>query len=332
MGIKQDKEYNPYVKEQLKNIEESWGDSQRNRENMIRTGIKSLDELFYGIDPSGELIAIQGQEKNRKTTLAVNWIVNMALDEFNREKHIVVDTLESQMDFQRYRDTMIAMLMVKFLVEETNHRHGRCPVCGEKCRLLDKLSPEFFRYRRDKLDGRVKTDFNEALGYATAMLGRTNIMVYDGRIGQGQTRNLEKSRERWKRLAEEGRLDLLFIDHTQQYHIQGISSGDHFQHLNHVVDVVSTTITEHAFPVVLLAQVSKGSIMSASNPSEYQSSGGPKLSQEASVVITTKKSSNTSFDAIVGVSRVSGTAKVSFNKVDASSGFIIDKNAELSKI
>lgn len=327
-----EQEYDPFVKNQLDNIEDNWGDSERNREEMIRTGIKSLDELFYGIDPKGELIAIQGEEKNRKTTLAINWIVNMALDEFNRTKYIVVDTLESQMDYERYRDSMLSMLMVKFLIEETDHKHGNCPVCKGRCKLLDKLSPEFFRYRRDKLEGKAKSDFTTALNYGKAMLGRTNIMIFDGRVGQGQTRNLELSRQRWKDLASKDMLDLLIIDHSQQYHIKGISSGDHFAHLNHVVDVVSTTITEHGFPVVLLSQVSKGSVLDATNPADYQSSGGPKLNQESSVVITTQKSSNSAFSATVGVSRVSGTAKVEFKRVDEASGYILDKNSELEKI
>ena len=324
--------YEPRVAEQLDNIEESWGEAERNREQMIRTGIKSLDQLFYGIDTKGELIAIQGKEKHRKTTLAINWIVSMALDEHNRKQNIVIDTLESQMDYIRYRDSIIAMLMTKYMLEETHHKSHGCPICKGDCGLIGKLSPEFFKYRRDKLNKQQQKDFSDALSYAITVLKRTNISVYDGRIDQGNTRNLEDSVERWSRLAGEGLMDLLFIDHSQQYHIKGVSSGDHFSHLNIVVDAVSTAITQYSFPVILLSQVSKNSQLSASNPAEFQASGGAKLSQEASVVLSTSKDSNSSFTATVGVSRVSGIAKVTFKKVDPSSGYIIDRDAPLENI
>jgi hypothetical protein len=98
------------------------------------------------------------------------------------------------------------------------------------------------------------------------------------------------------------------------------------------VDTVSTAITQYGFPVVLLSQISKNSQLVASNPAEFQASGGAKLSQEAAVVISTEKDSNSSFTATVGVSRVSGVAKVSFKKVDPSSGYIIDRDADLESI
>lgn len=324
--------YNPLVKEQLDSIEESWGDAERNRKDMIRTGIKALDQLIYGIDTKGELIIVQGKEKDRKTTFVTNWIVSMALDLENRSKNIVVDTLESQMDYMRYRDAMISMLMTKQILEGTGHRYKGCSICKGDCQLLGKLSPEFFRYRRDKLTGEAVGDFAQALDYAKFVLSQTNIAIYDGRIGQGNTRDLLEARERWARLKQEDKLDLLFIDHSQQYSIQGVSAGDHFTHLNTVVEAVSTAITQYGFPVVLISQVSKNSTLKASSPAEYLASGGAKANQEASVVITTNKTSNASLTATIGTSRVSGTGKIQFNKVDPPSGWIVDKDAKLESI
>lgn len=324
--------YNPLVASQLDNLEESWGEAERNRDNMIRTGIKALDQLIYGIDSRGELIIIQGKEKDRKTTFVTNWIVSMALDTNNRKKNIIIDTLESQMDFMRYRDTMIAMLMTKQLVDSSEHNYKGCPICHGDCQILGKLSPEFFRYRRDKIDGKASDDFEKALEYAKYILRQTNIAIYDGRIGQGNTRDLTGSKERWAKLHGEGMLDLLVIDHSQQYSIPGISAGDHFTHLNTVVEAVSTAITQYGFPVVLLSQVSRGSTKGTQSPAEYLASGGAKGSQEAAVVITTNKTSNSSFVATVGTSRVSGTAKIQFSKVDPPSGWIIDKDAKLESI
>jgi len=324
--------YNPLVSAQLEDIESSWGDAERNRKNMIRTGIKALDQLIYGIDTKGELIIVQGKEKDRKTTFVTNWMVSMALDQENRSKYIVIDTLESQMDYMRYRDAMISMLMTKQILEGTGHRYKGCSLCRGDCQLLGKLSPEFFRYRRDKLTGEAVGDFVQALDYAKFVLSNTNISIYDGRIGQGNTRDLEEAKERWARLKHEDRLDLLFIDHSQQYSIRGVSAGDHFTHLNTVVEAVSTAITQYGFPVVLLSQVSKNSTQGAAGPEDYLASGGAKANQEASVVITTKKTSNAAFSATVGVSRVSGTAKIQFNKVDPPSGWIVDKDAKLESL
>ena len=324
--------YNPLVSAQLESIEESWGDAERNREGMIRTGIKSLDQLIYGIDSKGELIVVQGKEKNRKTTLVANWIVNMALDKDNRKKNVVIDTLESHMDYQRYRDTLIAMLMTKNLSEHTSHKYQGCPICRGNCELMGKLSPEFFRYRRDKLSEKPRVDFDNALEYAKYVLKNTNIAIYDGRIDQGNTRDLYGSRDRWVRLKQEGKLDLLFIDHSQQYMIQGVSAGDHFTHLNTVIELVSTTITQYALPIVLLSQISKNSQKDASSAAEFLATGGAKANQEAAVVITTEKVNNTSFTAHIGTSRVSGTGKIQFKKVDAPSGYIFDTNARLESL
>ena len=321
--------YNPLVSAQLDNIEESWGDSERNRDDMIRTGIKALDQLIYGIDSKGELIIVQGKEKNRKTTLVANWIVNMALDEHNRKKNIVIDTLESHMDYMRYRDTLLAILMTKNLGERTSHKHMGCPVCRGNCQILGKLSPEFFRYRRDKITGGALDDFNSSLEWAKYVLRNTNISIYDGRIDQGNTRDLPSSRDRWIKLKEEGNLDLLFIDHSQQYMISGVSAGDHFTHLNTVIETVSTTITQYAFPIVLLSQVSKNSQAGASSAAEFLATGGAKGNQEASVVITTEKVNNASFIAHIGTSRISGTGKIQFTKVDPPSGYILDTDARL---
>jgi len=323
--------YNPLIKNQLDNIEDSWGEPDYNREDMIKTGILSLDQLIYGIDSKGELIIVQGKEKNRKTTLVANWVVNMALDNNNRKKNIVIDTLESQMDYMRYRDTLIAMLMTKQLLE-AGHRHKMCPNCKGDCQLVGKLSPEFFRYRRDKLGKNATKDFNLALDYAKYILSQTNIAIYDGRIGQGNTRDLYESKNRWVSLREKGQLDMLVIDHSQQYMIPGVSAGDHFTHLNIVVELVSTTITQYGFPIVLLSQVSLGSSKGNVSPAEYLATGGAKGSQEASVVITTHKNTNASFTAVVGTSRVSGSGQITFNKVDPPSGLIIDTDAKLEQL
>jgi len=324
--------YNPKVASQLDNIEDSWGDAERNRTDMIRTGIRSLDQLIYGIDSKGELIVIQGKEKDRKTTFVANWMVNMALDKFNRKKSIVIDTLESQMDYMRYRDTMIAMLMTKYLVEKTSHKYKGCHICKGDCTVLGKMSPEFFRYRRDKLKDKALQDFELALDYAKSVLSETNMSIYDGRIGQGNTRDLEESVKRWADLRHSGDLDLLFIDHSQQYSIRGVSAGDHFTHLNTVVEAVSTAITRYSFPIVLLSQVSKNSTTGASSPADYLASGGAKANQEASVIITTNKLSNNAFVATIGTSRVSGTGKITFSKVDPPSGLIIDTDARLESL
>lgn len=310
------KEYNPLVKKHLENLEEEWGDPEVNKENVVSYGIKPFDAILYGINLDGELIVIQGEEKNRKTTVTLNVIKHIS--QTRPEINVVIDTLESSMNYARYRDSLISMLMTEHLMENTDHSNNICPICKGSCDLIGQLSPEAFKYKRDMFP---TLDFNKGLQYAIDILSKTNFRIYDGRLERGNTRNLKESLGRWRRLRDDNKMDLLVVDHVQQYQIDNVAYSEAYAKLETAVGEIGNFIGQYGVPVIMLTQVSLTSRRKAKSASDYMATGGAKANQEANVVFTSDRKARGKVDLILSYSRISGGGKVELD-LEPSSGLI----------
>src|SRR5512143_1794869 len=117
-----DRLYDPQrqtIRTLIKQCEQDWGDPVANRTLLLPTGLAPLDKAVYGLDTiNGEVLLIQGPEKQRKSTLVANIIVNYMLSAKPAGKPLtVIDTLESGMQPKRYRDLIISMVTTQLLFD-----------------------------------------------------------------------------------------------------------------------------------------------------------------------------------------------------------------------
>jgi len=281
--------YDPTIQALLDQCETDWGDPIKNRETLIPYGIKPIDMALYGIDPAGELIVVQGEEKNRKTTFVANVICNfMTWDRLKNKPMTNIDTLESGMRPPKYRDMLISIMATRYLISQGHRPHSYCPVCNSAtCRELG-ISPKFLKYNT-----RTKTQ-QEAIAYARDVMNTWPLLIHGASIKQGNTRNLQEaalgSRDkeaRWLRLMSEYGMQILVVDHGQQY-----QWGDTPTDYEKQVRSVSTTgdfVSQYGIACLLLSQVSLTSVREVKQGGgKLIAAGGSKYAQEANTVFSIK--------------------------------------------
>jgi len=301
--------YDPTIQTLLSQVEEDWGDPDVNREKLIPYGIKEFDKYLYGIDIiNGELILVLGKEKNRKTTFAINVLINYMTDETLQEKPVtVIDTLESGMTPTRYRDQMIANLATRWLISEGHFPKGACSECGADLCRQTNFSPEFLRYHN-----RTPAQLM-AINYAIETMASWPLYLFGANPSQGGTRNLLTSvkggqtmedtwHQDWKHLIasvpvleKESRWDymireygakIFIADHVQQYSFQ-TDITDYEKQLR-AVSAISDMVSFHQIAAIVLSQVSLTSVRdSRSGHGRQGAMGGSKLAQEANVALST---------------------------------------------
>lgn len=301
--------YNPNIKSLLQQTKDDWGDPEENRANLIPYGIDVFDKYLYGIDViNGELILIMGQEKRRKTTFAINVVVNfMTADSLDTKPVTVIDTLESGMTPVRYRDQLIANVASRWLIQEGHMPRGSCAECGaEKCRQLT-LTPEFLRFRERTPPQK------QAIDYAIDTMASWPLYIFGASPRQGGTRNLLTSVKggkfitdtwhhlwqqenlsmvdstkisRWEFMIEEFGAKIFLSDHVQQYSFDNEIS-DYEKQLR-AVSAISDAVSMHKIAALVLSQVSLGSVRaSQGGMGRIGAMGGSKLAQEANVAMST---------------------------------------------
>jgi len=279
--IEQEK-YNPDIKAHLENIKDRWGDPEENKMSLVKYGIKPLDKALWGIDTiSGELNVILGPEKQRKTTFAINILINIMMADMPKEKpFVVIDTLESGMHPNRYVDTLIANLASRWLMRQ-EHEKYECPVCKtDFCKRL-RLSPDFLRFK-DRTPDQL-----QAIDWAIAQMKSWPLFIYGATLFQGNTRILKSSAERWRVLQGEHNAKIYFIDHVQQYSFGFGLTSDYEKQLRAVAEV-GDFVAQYGTVVFLLSQVSLTSQREAREGiGRIGATGGQKAAQEANTIFAT---------------------------------------------
>jgi hypothetical protein len=305
--------YDPGIRALLNQTADDWGDPEENREFLVPYGIEPLNKYLYGIDiVNGELILVMGQEKRRKTTFAINIVVNYMTDEEHTNRPItVIDTLESGMTPVRYRDQLIANLASRWLLAEGHFARGSCSECGaDRCRQL-KFTPEFLRYH-------TRTPAQKlAIDYALDTMASWPLYIFGANPYQGGTRNLQtsvrggktvrdtwqhlwaseftptnvsipkvSSMARWEFLIKEFGAKIFVSDHVQQYSFANEIS-DYEKQLR-AVSAISDAVAVHKVAAIVLSQVSLTSVReSRTGQARLGAMGGSKLAQEANVAFST---------------------------------------------
>lgn len=302
--------YDPFLSSLLEQTKDDWGNPEENRKHLVPYGIKPFDRALYGIDiHNGELITVMGQEKQRKTTFAINIAINVMQAEKPPEKPlIVIDSLESGMHPARYRDQMIANVTSRIMLADGHRSLGGCPVCNtQHCAEL-VLSPEFLRY-----NNRSVTQA-EAISRAMEEMSTWPVLIFGANPYQGDTRSLAPSVSRpagvdrntwhydwlkekdagieelrkierisrWEWLKEEFDARIFITDHVQQYAFTG-EPNDYEKQLR-AVGAVGDFVAKWQVAVMMLSQVSLTSVRESKAGGKIRGLGGSKVSQEANVI------------------------------------------------
>lgn len=288
--------YNPGISAWVSKAEDDWGNAEENREHLVpfldrRWGMSLIDRTLYGINvKDGEIIGIQGIEKSRKTTFAANIVLNICMSGALPDGYrIAIDTLESGMPPERYRDVLISMVATRILLDDVWQDRlpgeGEARTGGRYKQLVERylsieglgITPEFLRYHTRSEQQMW------AIEQAKQIVSRFPIDLYGPGSATGDTRSLALSQERWKRIHEKRGVKLLVVDHVQQYH--GDTRLSDYQKLERAVDAIANWSTSHRGVAFILSQVSLTSVRQArEHGTAVTAKGGAKLSAEANVV------------------------------------------------
>jgi hypothetical protein len=287
-------EYDPTISSLLDLAQVRWENREENRDLLVRWGIPFLDKRLFGINTvDGELILIIGEEKQRKTTLVINTIVNIMTAEKPEVKpHTVIDTLESGMPPGRYTDQLVSNLASRYLME-IDHipaSMGKCQVCGDFCKEL-RLSPEHLNYLPLSSQQRV------AVTKAVAHMKEWPVDIWGAGMNQGDTRNLKNTvgdldqESRWIWSAENKGSKIFVIDHVQQYRFDDIVNSD-YEKLIRAVNSIGSFVAAYKTAVFLVSQISMWSMREAKAGGKAKASGGKKPHEEANVIIKSSYEDN----------------------------------------
>lgn len=312
--------YNPTIQALLDKASQDWADPEENRKSLVRYGIKALDKALYGINTTtGELNVILGPEKQRKTTLLLNILLNIQqdprLDDTTRPG-FVLDTLESGMNPERVRDSLVSMMATKKMMLDGHRYMERCPACDNaKCGILG-ISPEFLMY-----NNRSKHQ-QEAIDWAFEEMRKWRLHIYGAALRQGNTRSMKVATPRWTDLVKEG-YKIFASDHIQQYSFSDASFESDYEKQIQGVSRIAEFVAQNNTAFFLLSQVSLTSQRAAqSGTDRIRASGGQKGAQEANTILATEYTPGSGRMTIKLMdSRKAGRLDTSVELEDASGAF-----------
>lgn len=241
---------------------------------VLMTGIKQLDKWLGGLSPSS-LITVVGRMKQRKTTLVLNALLNMARD----------GRSVSVMMFENNRRMItahcVSMLAVEWLIENKLYGNG---IIGSDGAPLDIISPEaLYKFKgmiQDTWDAQRKQAVAEG-AKRFAALGEL-FRIYDRSQKGGalsDCHSITRVALRDKRLYE---CDVMALDHVQRVQVPN-ARGD-YEKMNVYSPYLEALAKEHE--ICLLALSQRTSDEDADGSYRSGSRGGNALDEAADHVIT----------------------------------------------
>lgn len=306
--------------------EDDWGTPEQNKSLLLPFGIEPIDLALYGMNTiDGEVILIQGPQKQRKTTFAVNIVVNYMMSPIPVTKPLtVIDTLESGMTTKRYRDTLLSVVATKLMIKDGHKVREFCPPCGTPtCRAVG-ITPDFLKF------GSKTNTHKLYIEAAKDVLKGWPLQIYGAGSGEGETRNLSAAvgggqvteRPRWKHLIDEFGAKVFVTDHLQQYSFADGFLSDYEKQIRTVASVSDVVASDHII-CLLLSQVSLTSIRDQQqNGGKLTASGGNKAAAESTSIFSVNYESGSGEMCItLEESRKAGAFSVYHKLEDASGAF-----------
>lgn len=253
-------------------------------------GIPHIDAAFpMGVKPlSPQFNYIQGPEGGRKTTFALNIVLNMLLSgTLPQGSKIAIDTLESGMTIERYLLIMRCIIATKIIIYEHYtgpqdsdtlwHLFNRplpekspseliTEIKGDHGRMACELKPDHIEGSYANLPNCRLTErqFN-AYERAGDVLSRLPIVVFgvsehpspDIREARyTDTTDIQSSYARWLELAEKEGVDQIVVDHAHEYYLKGVS--DYYSLQKAIMPLMSQWIKKAGRTLWVLGQESQG--------------------------------------------------------------------------
>jgi hypothetical protein len=291
--------YDPTLAGLIALTDEDWKNPEEVQAHMVHFGINYVDQALYGLNFfTGDLIGIQSEPKQRKTTLAANIVLNVAWI-FSQRTPVYwtcIDTLESGMPPKAYRDMLIAMVATRLLIASVFGKDRKEWPSWRQIASHDFLkqqlgiSKEFLWF-----SSRTPEQF-AAIEQAKEILAGMPITIFGTPRDHGNARDLNFSRARWEKLYKgeypdaAGDEHRFFIwDHVQQY--RGFP-GDDYRKLEVSNEHHSDFLASHAGAVgVEISQTSVSSVrLAAQGIGRAQAKGGGKMDAEMNVLFQTQYS------------------------------------------
>ncbi len=297
------------MRDLVDNVEDEWGDPDENIGRIVPFGYKLIDEAMVGLPiDRGMIIVLQGVSGARKTSMAINFLVNQCLSgRLPQGYHIAYDTLESGMTVERIRDIMLSMVATKFLVywywNDTDERDivqllsrglpdGK-PIANLVNNVQSNgkrdtvLRPEAFRfYLSEKQHVAKMMAKNVIRNWPVFIFGASEHKETDIRkLRTTPTWNLEQSAKRWSLLYDEYNVRQLYIDHGNAYVFA--DNPNDYEIQKRVMSSIQGWQKESLGIAWLLAQVGVGAARAArSEGIDPNAAGGNIWERESSVTWT----------------------------------------------
>lgn len=272
-------------------------------------GIKHMDAANpAGINLSGQMIAVVGQKKNRKTTFVLNLVRNWCLQHDRlRGGTVLWESLESGQTPVSVKQQLICMEATNYLVQDvwgsnknipnilrrgedqyTNMnviRDKRDPSYGQESHsLLFTLSRQFaLSATRSELQHRSIIE-------AKKRVDAWPLLFYGAPSNQGATKALEYPEgglleellpyKRWAYAARKHNVKIIVVDHVNAY--RGVNDYDRQQK---AIVHAASAVAELGVVLVAICQPSRAS---TSNGGTLRSRGGDRWEEEANTVIHTR--------------------------------------------
>lgn len=279
----------------------------------VPTGIFHLDSVAGGIElDAGGVYGIQGIEGSRKTSILLNIVINQCLSGLLPQGYAIEwDSLESGMPIERIVDIMVSMLANRFItywkVTETKEQDYRKlvsfipaehnPVAmigsaiietqGGVFRAENVIKPAFL----DRDSCYWTRTQGEAIELAKSYVSRFPIIVCGTSKDRNRDKRAEKSvitydieisKERWHKNAEQRGVRQIIVDHIARYIVDGQLDG--YQAMKTALPaMIEWQAKWEGGMHWVIAQIGTGqrTVYRNSEDDNPSAQGGPLLAQEA---------------------------------------------------